>query len=40
MTFEQYWTIMLKQWKIIVICFVVVGAGAFIGSKLMKPLYQ
>jgi Mrp family chromosome partitioning ATPase len=40
MTFEQYWTIVLKQWKIIVICFVVVGAGAFIGSKLMKPLYQ
>jgi Mrp family chromosome partitioning ATPase/capsular polysaccharide biosynthesis protein len=40
MTFEQYWTILLKQWKIIVICFVVVGVGAFVGSKLMKPLYQ
>jgi Mrp family chromosome partitioning ATPase/capsular polysaccharide biosynthesis protein len=40
MTLEQYWVILLKQWKILVICFVVVGAGAFIGSKLMKPLYQ
>ncbi len=40
MTLEQYWTVLLKQWKLIVICFVIVGIGAFIGSKLMKPLYQ
>jgi Mrp family chromosome partitioning ATPase/capsular polysaccharide biosynthesis protein len=40
MTFEQFWTMLLKQWKIIVICFVVVGVGAFVASKLMKPLYQ
>ncbi len=40
MTFEQYWTIVLKQWKLIVVCFVVVGIGAFTESKLMKPLYQ
>jgi len=40
MTLEQYWAILVKRWKLIVICFVVVGLGAFIGSKLMKPLYQ
>jgi Mrp family chromosome partitioning ATPase len=40
MTLEQYWAVLLKQWKLIVICVVVVGVGAFIGSKLMKPLYQ
>jgi Mrp family chromosome partitioning ATPase/capsular polysaccharide biosynthesis protein len=40
MTLEQYWTILLKQWKIIVLIFLVGGIGTFIGSKLMKPLYQ
>jgi len=40
MTFEQYWAILTKQWRIIVVCFVVVGVGAYIGSKLMTPLYQ
>jgi Mrp family chromosome partitioning ATPase/capsular polysaccharide biosynthesis protein len=40
MTLEQYWTILMKQWKFIFICFVVVGLGAFIGSKLMTPVYQ
>jgi Mrp family chromosome partitioning ATPase/capsular polysaccharide biosynthesis protein len=40
MTLEQYWTILKKQWKLVVICFLFVGAGAFVGSKLMKPLYQ
>jgi Mrp family chromosome partitioning ATPase/capsular polysaccharide biosynthesis protein len=40
MTFEQYWTILIKRWKLIVICFLFVGAGSFVGSKLMKPLYQ
>ncbi len=40
MTFEQYWAILVKRWQIILICFLVVGLGAFIGSKLMKPLYQ
>src|SRR6266516_5781513 len=40
MTLEQYWTVLLKQWKLIVICFVIVGIGAFTESKLMKPLYQ
>lgn len=40
MTFEQFCSILGKQWKLITICFVVVGAGAYIGSKLMIPLYQ
>ena len=40
MTLEQYWTILIKRWKLVVICFLLVGMGTFIGSKLMKPLYQ
>jgi len=40
MTFEQFWTTIEKQWKLIVICFAVVGLGAFVGSKLMTPLYK
>ncbi len=40
MTFEQYWTIMVKRWKLAVICFVMVGLGTYIGTKLMIPLYQ
>ncbi len=40
MTFEHYWAILVKQWKLIVLCFVVVGLGTYIGSKLMTPLYQ
>src|SRR5438552_3095931 len=40
MTLQQYWTILIKHWKLVVICFLFVGLGAFIGSKLMPPLYQ
>src|SRR6266487_392171 len=40
MSFEQFWSIMVKRWRLIVISFLVVGLGAFIGSKLMTPLYQ
>ncbi len=40
MTFEQYWTILLKQWKLVVVCFLFAGLGTYIGSKLMTPLYQ
>ncbi len=40
MTREQTWTILLKQWKLILICFLVVGVGSFIGSRFMTPLYQ
>ena len=40
MTLEQYWTIIVKRWRLIIICFLVVGVGAFIGSRLLTPLYQ
>src|SRR5258708_21049232 len=40
MTFEQFWAIVIKRWQVILICFLVVGLGTFIGSKLTKPLYQ
>lgn len=40
MTLERYWSVLLKRWKIVIVCFLVVGVGAFAGSKLMTPLYQ
>ena len=40
MTFGQFWSIILKQWKLILICFLLVGLGTYIGSKLITPLYQ
>jgi len=40
MSFEHYWIILVKNWKLIVICFLLVGAGAFIVSQFMTPLYQ
>lgn len=40
MTLEQYWSILVKRWALVFICFVVIGLGAYIGSRLMTPLYQ
>jgi tyrosine-protein kinase len=40
MTFEQYWIVLVRRWRLIVICFLLVGAGAAVGSKLITPLYQ
>src|SRR5574340_210222 len=40
MTFEQYWLVFIKQWKLIMLCFLCVGLGAFGGSRLMHPTYQ
>ena len=40
MTFDQYWNTLIKRWKLIVACFVVVGLGAYIGSKLITPVFQ
>ncbi|GAC1342329.1 MAG: hypothetical protein NVSMB27_01050 [Ktedonobacteraceae bacterium] len=40
MTIDQYWNTLIKRWRLIVICFVVVGLGAYVGSKLMTPIYQ
>lgn len=40
MKLEQYWMKLIKQWRLIVISFILVGIGANIGSKLITPLYQ
>src|SRR5436305_5810619 len=40
MTIEQLWKILKKQWKFILLCFLLGGIGTFGGSKLMKPVYQ
>ena len=40
MTLERYWSILLKQWKLILACLLLVGLGAYIGSKLMTPIYE
>ncbi len=40
MRLQQYWSILVKQWRLIVICFLTVGAVASIASRLMTPLYQ
>ncbi len=40
MSFQQFLTIVGKHWRLIALCFVLVGLGAYMGSKLMKPVYQ
>lgn len=40
MTLEQFWTMIVKRWKLIVICFLAIGLGAYVGSKLMTPRFQ
>jgi Mrp family chromosome partitioning ATPase/capsular polysaccharide biosynthesis protein len=40
MTLAQYWTILVKQRWIVITFFVVVGLGAYIGSRLMTPIYR
>lgn len=40
MTFEHYWTIFVKHWKLLLLCFLFMGAGTAIGSRLMVKLYQ
>lgn len=40
MTFEQYWSILRKRWKFILVCFVLMGIGTYIGNKFVKPSYQ
>lgn len=37
---DHYWKILLKRWKLIVICFVLTGLAVFIVSKFITPLYQ
>jgi non-specific protein-tyrosine kinase len=41
MTFEQFYRSLLKRWYIVVVCFVCLGAGAYVGSAvLLHPVYQ
>ncbi len=40
MTFEHFLAILIKRWRLIVICFLLIGAGAAIGTKRITPLYQ
>lgn len=39
MTFQHYWTIMVKRWKLVIVCLAIVSLGALIVSKLMTPIY-
>lgn len=40
MAVQHYWNVMVKHWKLIVVCFTLLGLGAFIVSRFMTPLYQ
>src|SRR5712692_1275426 len=40
MTLEQHLIKLVKRWKLILICIVLLGAAAYIGSRLMTPIYQ
>lgn len=40
MTLERYWSILIKQWQLVVICFVLMGTAAFFMSHLMTPIYS
>ncbi len=40
MTFEAYWKNLVKNWKLIIGCIFLMGAGAFIVSEFMTPMYQ
>ncbi len=40
MTLEKFGRALIKHWWLIIICFLAVGAGAYLGSKSIKPAYQ
>ncbi len=40
MTLEQFLIKLIKRWKLMVICIAAVGIGAYLGSRLMIPVYQ
>jgi Mrp family chromosome partitioning ATPase len=40
MSLQQYLTIVGKQWRLIVMCILVVGLAALMASKLITPLYK
>ena len=40
MTFEAYWSILIKRWYIIPLCLVLVGGGALLVSLIIPPTYR
>src|SRR5437879_3658318 len=40
MTLGQFWSILVQRWRLILISFLLVGAGASLASKLTTQLYQ
>jgi capsular exopolysaccharide synthesis family protein len=40
MTLEQFLGKLVKRWKLMVICIVLLGVAAYVGSGLMTPIYQ
>jgi capsular exopolysaccharide synthesis family protein len=40
MTFERYYSILQKQWKLLVLCTVIVTLGTYVGSRLTTPIFQ
>jgi non-specific protein-tyrosine kinase len=40
MTLEQFLAAVLKRWKLVLLCFVLIGAGAALGSRFITPVYQ
>src|SRR5947209_1350524 len=40
MTLEHYLHGLARRWRLIILCVVLLGVGAYFGSKLMKPIYQ
>ena len=40
MTLRHTYTILVKRWLLVVICFFVLGLGAYVGSILSTPLYK
>ena len=40
MTIRQFWNIVVQHWKIIFLCVLVVGSGAYVKTKMTARLYQ
>lgn len=40
MTLEQYWMLLVKQWKLILFCLLLTGLVAYIVSRVITPSYQ
>lgn len=40
MSLEHYWSVLVKQWPLILACILMVGLGSYLGSCLVTPIYQ